>query len=369
MGGISSTDKSNVLLTLRQAVLCNVKAESSVDQEAFESLVFSLSHHSDEVQQLSPTTIRMYSEDFEVIKKLGAGAYGAVFMFQSRTPMYLAIKFSDTDDESRISEALLNTGCRTLRVRSVGKKLMNPSTGALQYAYFMELAEGTLDKFLTTLHEQNRDKALSLTKTEFKAIYLYIGEQIRQQMVCLYDLEYKSYFLGLFDTDKNPVKKHTYVYLDLKVQNVLFKCDSQKRLDQTRFFLGDLGGAVPGADDGSYVSTYPPIEHRDSGGLVQLPTPFDKEAAMSWELGVLLLFMADPNKPELSNLTFGNIPGITQDKYDALYNEMVDFYGMDIASLLHTDLAQRRDIRKSLVPSSQKRKRDDEGPAQKRARK
>lgn len=313
---------------------CAARPVVAEEQARLESLVFSKSFKPSSVIQTSPHVIKVYNYELIAdINMLGSGSYGNVFLFEDVSKgVYLAIKYSDRDDEGEISTALLRSGCRVLREQPVGKMLIDPSNNSSRYAYFMELAEGTLVKFVNTLLLENQNVPLSLSNQDLVTIFINIGEELRYQMLCLYDLNSQ------------------YVYTDLKATNVLFKCDSQVMRNTVRFFLGDLGGAVPNPDNGTYISTYPCPEQRARGGILYLPTPFDKEAAMSWQLGVLLLYLVAYNLPQFREFEYKNITSLSAQTYQLLYNRMRAFYGSDLALLLHSNPTKRRDIRRSLIP-------------------
>lgn len=323
---------STYLLFHPEAEFCGtVGAE---EQARFEELVFSEDFDVASVQQVGLYTIKVLNYTLVAnLKMLGSGSYSKVYSyFDSKNKVYLAVKFSDVDNEDDISNALLKKNCHLLRVKSVGE-MREPQKGELLYTYFMELAEGTLVQFIETTLEDTKTKAL--LSSNLIPIFLNIGEEIRSQMLCLYDMD------------------NQYVYTDLKPLNVLFKCVNQT--NRVRFFLGDLGSAVM-EPDGTYISTYPPPEHVngvDEDGFLNLEDSVTKEQAMSWELGVFLLYLVCGNKiPEFSYLGFNHMFNmLTQDSsvYFRLYKIMEEKYGNDIASLFHSDPAQRRSIRLPLI--------------------
>lgn len=322
------------LLYSEAATFCARKPESAEEQLRLNGIVFSEAFDPSSVRQEESYTIIRIG-DYELVanqKLLGSGSYGSVFLFtDSSKGVHLAIKFSKADDEGKISKALLTAGCRVLKVQAVGQKLLHPLKGTSQYAYFMELAEGTLFTFLKILSTENMTVPLSLGKQKLVNIFLHIGEEIRYQMLCLYNVN------------------SDFVYMDLKVTNVLFKCDSQDRRNTVRFFLGDLGGAVPDEKSRTYASTYPPPEHRGTGGRMVLQTRNEKLSAMSWQLGVLLLYMVGNTAPEFRTLEYPNIKKLNQGTYNLLYDLMVAFYGQDIAQLLHSKPEKRRSFLESLL--------------------
>ena len=326
------TSKAAYLLHVAAAQFCQDRPVDTDEQARLERLVFSKSFDPNSLSQLAPHFIQLYDYDLYTDTVLGSGSYGNVYLFENNTKgVYLAVKFSDIDNEDEISKALLQAGCRVLRVQPVGKQLMDPNEGKLRYTYLMELAEGTLPKFLNTLLKERKRLTLSFTPQDLITIFLNIGEELRHQMLCLYDLDPR------------------FVYMDLKATNVLFKCESQVRRDTVRFFLGDLGSAVSSDDDDRYISTFPPPEYRSGQGHMRLLSPVAKEAAMAWELGVLLLYLVAHHRPEFRYLEFDMIKNSTNEIYHRLYHMMVLAYGEDIALLLHANPLKRRNIRLSFL--------------------
>ena len=197
--------------------------------------------------------------NFKFDKKLGSGTYGTVSSYKDPVNnVYIAIKESE-DDEDKISNALLNSNCNTLRSRALGKI----GKGRKNRIYAMELAEGDL-----------LNLAYSIKKPTSVHFIFNIVEQIRKQMICIYEL----------------TPNHCFMYTDMKLINVLYKCDNPEDLNTYRVFIGDLGGAVPTqvGNTYSFITTYPPLPRRSLVGINNRKEQLD---FMSWQLGVLLLLM------------------------------------------------------------------------------
>jgi hypothetical protein len=115
----------------------------------------------------------------------------------------------------------------------------------------MELAEGDLHHFF----ENNEIYVASNP-----IIFLQMLESIRRQLLCLLNLG--------------------YVYTDIKLGNILYKCDDPNNLNGVRFMLGDLGSAVLDKN-GQSVFTYLPyyLPYRFRYGDTKLQT--DDEKIMS----------------------------------------------------------------------------------------
>ena len=194
---------------------------------------------------------------FKVVKKLGQGALGSVYLYYDDVnQVSLAIKYTFDRDEELISNALLKSGCDVLRVRGLG--LLNS-----RYLYIMEQAEGDLISLFN-----------NLKKPVSKNFVLNIAEQVRRQILCIGRLH------------------SSFLYADVKLQNVLYKCDDPANLNGIRVFLGDLGSAVPNSyENGNpiYPTTYLPLPNKL---LVRNNNKKDKLDWISWQLGALLLQMS-----------------------------------------------------------------------------
>lgn len=221
---------------------------------------------------------------FVKVRKLGSGSYGTVLKYVDNIKnVVLAVKFATANDEEEISNILNQSNCNSLRVKYAEKQVyMN---GDLMYMYFMELADGDLDHFLK-----------SNVKQLTKKVIIDIAESIRKQVTCLFNLDNK------------------YVYTDMKLENILYRCDEK---NMVHFMLGDLGSAVE--QTGDYIATYPPVGFYD--GYLNLKTKKEKEGALGWGMGILLLFLATfymnrtSNKvsvavDEIEILRFGSIQNV-----------------------------------------------------------
>jgi len=208
---------------------------------------------------------------FSSSNTLGSGAYGTVLKYvDSNKRVALAVKFTSDNEEEEISNALNNSNCHILKMRQSGKNWSVPrtiwmrlfsgllSTAISGFSYFMELADGDLYGFLM-------DEAIRPELKNHPKIFLDIAETIRVQLLCLFNL------------NKN------YVYTDIKLANILYKCDEHNNV---HFMLGDLGSAVP-SDSGDYIATYPPVNFGQ--GLFKLKTLLEKESTLSWQMGILLI--------------------------------------------------------------------------------
>jgi hypothetical protein len=210
---------------------------------------------------------------FSSSNTIGSGASGTVLKYvDANKRVALAVKFTADNEEEEISNALNNSNCHILKMRQSGKNWTVPrailwrlfsgfwSTAISGFSYFMELADGDLYGFL--MDEDIRPELKNHPK-----IFLDIAETIRVQLLCLFNL------------NKN------YVYTDIKLANILYKCDEHNNV---HFMLGDLGSAVQ-SDSGEYISTYPPVNFGQ--GLFKLKTLLEKESTLSWQMGILLILL------------------------------------------------------------------------------
>jgi serine/threonine protein kinase len=237
---------------------------------------------------------------FSSSNTLGSGSYGTVLKYvDANKRVALAVKFTSDNEEEEISNALNNSNCHILKMRQSGKNwsLSTAISKYSRFSYFMELADGDLFGFLM-------DEAIKPELKNHPKIFLDIAETIRVQLLCLFNL------------NKN------YVYTDIKLGNILYKCDENNNV---HFMLGDLGSAVQSAA-GDYAATYPPVNF--GRGLFKLKTLLEKESTLSWQMGILLIslfpfYMFSTNAQILKyrsdksdKLTWGRITTVTSADID-----------------------------------------------------
>lgn len=156
--------------------------------------------------------IKGVNYDFKLEKKLGSGSYGTVSKYRDSVHnVFLAIKEAKNNEEDEISNALQNSDCNVLRSRCLGK-------AGSKYLYIMELAEGDL---LNLVHNIQKPTSVQFV--------FNIVEQIRRQMLCIYELK----------------PKHYYLYADVKLLNILYKCDDPNDLNNYKSIFGRLGECYP----------------------------------------------------------------------------------------------------------------------------
>jgi serine/threonine protein kinase len=270
---------------------CNPRNENRVNQKRLEDYIFGKDFNIRDIDLLQNNNINVHIQQkgFPSVSNcfffsftehifLKEGSLGDVYKVTDQNKQVsLALKATKENDEEVISNALLLSGCNVLKMRFIGRSKRNQD-----FLYLMELAEGDLKKFC------KNHKSLITKQPD---ILLTIIESIREQMVCILNL------------------KKGYVYTDMKLDNILYKCDDPANLSGVRFMLGDLGSAVSKKSVSSgnfiYIATYPPlfVTRDDVRGFFKLETPEEKKKATSWGLGVLsLLLYSQLNITEVSNL-------------------------------------------------------------------
>ena len=311
--------------------ICQARRQSLEDQWRLESFVFSRQYNPDQVEQLRTMYIRVGPYTFQFQKQLGKGSYGVIYLLKDRLQnVYLALKCTDSDEEVAISQLLLESGCQVLREQQVGKPIHDPlQNKSWNYNFFMELAEGTLVEYLPLLLNTRPD--LAGNDPERHRHLLEVGESIRLQMLCLYNLN------------------DNLVYTDARLENVLFKCDNPEELNSVRFLLGDLGSAVRDSVSGLYIASYVPYEFKDTNGQFPLNTRAEKEAVLAWGLGILLLGFLAHGTVEYRRMAYDQIQLLTRVQYMFMYNQLENAFGPDVATLLQLNPGTRRSIFSPLV--------------------
>jgi len=222
----------------------------------------------------------------EYEKDLGEGTFGAVKLYHDKNnKVSLAVKFAKNNKEATIADALNQSNCRAVRMKQIQLPPTMDVFGDYNAVFLMELADKSYSNILTMIRQYQVHPDEFVIKR-----LLFDLEQIRQQMICLY-------------TQVNS----RYIYMDLKPDNVLYKCEYPKQPNRYTVFLGDLGSAVPDIKPQGlyYTATYLPYELVVSGPrLVSFDVTIKEvEGYLAWELGVLLLRLAyelDRNLPRAS---------------------------------------------------------------------
>lgn len=288
---------------------CQTIAPASDVQQFLESRVFSPDYDPNQIQRLSPTDYRVYGRHM-VASFIGTlddinhlRLNNLVILRDIGSTAQLVVRMNKTVQQDGITQTLLRSGCALLREQFVnieseeGDMLQDEYGGS---AVFVETANGNLNEYQNFLVEN-----LEFPYASYPLHVVQICEVIRQQMVCL------------FDADNN------FVCLNATASNILFKCNH--KTERVHFFLGDFRSALS-LDGENYLTTIPPPLHRYSFNFlkfamnVQLRSVEEKEAALSWVLGVLLLQIVSSDN--FRNLRQSFIP----DDLDALERDQQFLY-------------------------------------------
>ena len=242
---------------------------------------------------------------------IGEGSYSVIYKCTDKKHnVHLALKVEQgtVAREDEISQRILEKGCHTVNQRYIG------NLNGENY-YLMNLAEGTL---------QDLKEKKDLKKNQNKPLFFkVITEEIRKQLLCLYELG--------------------YVYTDIKLENIFFDYKN----DSLRFFLGDLGSAVPD-EDNYYISTFPPPEKRqdDEKGVFTVDND-EKEAMLSWGIGMILFLLMNETTYHTNEFFFENT--LSDRFYETSLKRMNQFYGKGYATYLSKNPKQRPSIYESIA--------------------
>ena len=242
---------------------------------------------------------------------IGEGSYSVIYKctdYYHNVHLALKVEQGTVAREEEISRLILEKGCHTVNQRYIG------DLNGENY-YLMNLAEGTL---------QDLKEKKDLKKNHNKPLFFkVITEEIRKQIICLYELG--------------------YLYTDIKLENIFY----DYRNDSLRFFLGDLGSAVPD-EDNYYISSFPPPEKRQSNekGVFRVNDK-QKEAMISWGIGMILFLLMNETTYHTNEFFFEN--SLSDRFYEKSMARMVQFYGKGYATYLSKNPKQRPSIYESIA--------------------
>jgi serine/threonine protein kinase len=241
---------------------------------------------------------------------IGEGTYSVIYKCTDKKHnVHLALKVEKgtVGKEDDISRRILEKGCHTVNQRYIG--YLNGEN-----YYLMNLADGTL---------QDLKEKKDLKKNQNKPLfYKVITEEIRKQLICLYELG--------------------YVYTDIKLENIFYDF----RNDSLRFFLGDLGSAVPDEDD-YYISSFPPPEKREFNekGVFRVNDE-QIEDLLSWGIGMILFLLMNETTYHSNEFFFENT--LSDRFHEKSLARMAQFYGKRYATYLSKNPKQRPSIYESI---------------------
>ena len=252
--------------------ICEPRDEDYKNQIGLEEYVFSdnLDVNLVKISQNKIEIKNPYTRSQYILKKskiLGEGTYGKVIKYTDRqNKVFLAAKFAKDKDEEEVSNSLKNIGCEVLKVKFC-KEIRQEDK--FNYVFFTELADGDLQSWVK---KYPRGIPLETLNNVLTSIW--------KQLNCLL--------------------QHGLLYTDLKISNILFKCDDPDYLGENnvRIILGDIGSLhyEKILNGRRYLSTYPPIETIQLYGpgyiFIRENDP-DRESKMEkilcWEFGIVIL--------------------------------------------------------------------------------
>ena len=268
--------------------ICNRRDENYQNQLALENFLFGSSFNPSNIQFKNDGKIVVIKTNLGMVftlertdKPLGKGSYGAVYKYTDKiNKVNIALKVTQENDEEEIANQLRKSNCSVLAVRYLDQVNIDND---YMFVYFMELAEGDLEKWVNIMLNKYPN---GIPK---QAVYK-VCFSIWQQLSCL-------------------LKMGRY-YTDMKLGNVLFKCPKPNDIEENdvRFMLGDLGSAVPNPVNGIQVATYPPYEYKSEGGHL-----VGSDSVIAWEFGILVLSLV---------IMMEGVPKDVVYKAKSLYNKL-----------------------------------------------
>ena len=245
-------------------------------------------HQDNYWSQLSTTMVdKVIGEEFQLLEVLGHGAYGCLFLGQSlKNNSYVAVKVL-----TKSGLDLQQLQLQQLEI-DIQSSLSHPNLLALHrvigdadYIYMvMELCDqGDLFDFVI------RDQDV---------------KSIREESLV------KKLFLQILEAVESMHAQGVY-HRDLKLENVLLKCENDEDEDDISCKVADFGLATRerySMEFGCGSTSYLAPEHFDDSN--EELVPYDAAASDVWSLGVLLLA-----------LIFGRNPWQEASSADAAYNE------------------------------------------------
>lgn len=243
---------------------------------------------------------------FYEIKRLGGGSYGNIFLYYNFDyNIEFALKkekltenHANNPIEEKISNLLNEEGndCNTIKVKFIKQDRTNSY-------YILNKLEGDLSFLVKKLNK------FGIDNFQIIEIKLNIAEQVRKQVVCLYELD------------------NDFVYTDLKLPNVLYGCPDKDNLNELKIHLGDLGSVMKNVS-GNYVSTYLPYEFAESGGVIQFEDDNHNQVNgfLAWLIGLVLLDLIGSEESDnlLSVCSWSNITDVSEEYFEILANQMGD---------------------------------------------
>ena len=332
-----------------QSKICNRSGINQLYQDLFDNYIFNDELNSDDIEIKKniinidlPIDSDIYRNinphveylKFYKIKYLGGGTYGDIFLYYNYDyNIEFALKkeklnenHNDDPIEERISNLLNEEGnnCNTIKVKFIFQDIGHSY-------YILNKLEGDLSSLVKKLNN------FGINNLQVKEIKLNIAEQVRKQVVCLYELD------------------NDFIYTDLKLPNILYGCPDKDNLNEFKIHLGDLGSVIKDID-GDYVSTYLPYELKDTGGMIDLEEDEEINGLVAWLIGLILLDLIGSEESNylLSTCYWSTIGGISEGDFrnicEQISNLVEDYYDSpNLGRYFNFNMEERPDINDSLI--------------------
>ena len=175
----------------------------------------------------------VYDFDASLIKNIpGSTVYK---LYDKIIQVECALKINDVI--GFIKDSLNESKCNLLRTRTHSSNWI-----------FMELASNDMDKLINNIDNTKK---------------ISIIEDIRKQLICLYD--------------------EGYTYTDITIQNILYKCDTTND-NVSKIFLGNLELISENIN-----MTYPPVKYINNIGVLEsVVKKVDLPNILGWGIGILI---------------------------------------------------------------------------------
>jgi serine/threonine protein kinase len=266
----------------------------------------------------SENSLDFFSFNIDSNNKLGEGGYSKVFRLydiENQVQLALKIETNDFPTEKEISEKI-SKHCGTINELYI---LSDPEKD--EHYYLMNVAN------CDTLYELKK-YIRNYSFVSKVLLYKNIVEEIRKQVVCLYE--------------------NNYIYSDFKLKNILVDYDNTG----FRIYLGDLGSAVQDSY-GEQMATYPPPDVYDNYMDIEEDVGFfkviddQKQGIISWGLGMILFLLMIDDEDESDHFLYTN--DYDETKHGQSIKQMNDFYGNGFGNYLSYYSDDRKSIYDKII--------------------
>lgn len=235
---------------------------------------------------------------------IGQGSSGMIVLYineepGNRTKYGIVIKYGRIGDDAKILNYIKSRNiCPTAYVNSLFHTFQhnNERHGFI----IMEYMDGTLEDYL----RNNRNMSYDVIKKIFA--------DLAAQFYCF--------------------SRYGLMYTDIKLPNILYKCNKNDKDNFIDFTLGDLGGITNTNVNNEGVATFPPPERCVENSCGVFLNPDEKDVV--WSLGILIMTIIGYNTLKYSYESF---LGLKKDN--------------DVESLINDSLAEAKMILSSKIAS------------------